>query len=128
MRGQAECRDSLGNPFTLFDNATFDVCPHVLCVYDSDHETPSPARAYSRTTASCVIDLAVKGAVPALNLRRYGLGRHRPRHRPSGHLDATGRRRRITQNEIPVLSLGEGAYAYFGKLHPQIGYPQGAPG
>lgn len=127
MRGQAECRDSLGNPFTLFDNATFDVCPRVLCVYDSDQETTLAFESLLEDNG-LVIDLAVKGAVPALILRRYGLGRHRPRHRPSGHLDATGRRRPVTQNEIPVLSLGEGAYAYFGKLHPQIGYPQGAPG
>jgi hypothetical protein len=126
-RGMAEGTDHLGDPFTRYDNVTFDVRPRVLYVYDTDLEK---ALDYERLLErnGVVVDLAVKGAVPGMNLRRYNLVIIGPE---TGRLDTWTPQaaiNAITRYEVPVLGLGEGGYAYFGMRKLDIGYPNGEPG
>jgi hypothetical protein len=126
-RGRAEGEDSTGDPFVLYDNATFDVRPRVLYVYGTDLTT---ALRYERLLEdnSLVVDLSVKGAVPGLDLRKYSLAVIGPDTGALGTWTPQAAVDAITQHELPVLGLGEGGYAYFGKLNLDIGYPEGAHG
>jgi Mg-chelatase subunit ChlD len=126
-RGQAQGNDSAGDPFVLYDNATFDVRPRVLYVYDSDATT---ALRYERLLEenSRVVDLSVKGAVPSLELSKYNLAVIGPDTGSLGTWTPQATVDALTQYEVPVLGLGEGGYAYFGVLGLDIGYANGAHG
>jgi hypothetical protein len=120
-RGQAEGDDSLGNPFTLFDNATFDVRPRVLYVYDTDQATALAFESLLEDN-SLVVDLAVKGAVSGLNLQKYNLviigaetgDKFSRTWEPQAAIDA------IAQNELPVLGLADGGGLYFDAFNPGL--------
>ncbi len=127
VRGTAIGQDALGQNFELYDNLNFHIKPRVLYVYDRDLAT---AQAYEKLLEghSMVVDLSTKAAVPFRNLKVYSLVIIGPdtgyltSWTPQAAIDA------ITRNEIPVLGLGEGGYAYFGKLNLSIGSPNGAHG
>ena len=124
-RGTARGNDTAGKPFELFDNVTFEIKPRVLYVYQDDLAT---ARAYEQLLEahSLVVDLAVKHAVPLMNLRPYGLVIIGPDTGTLGVWEPAATVSAIIQSETPVLGLGEGGYAYFGQLKLNIGHPNGA--
>jgi hypothetical protein len=127
VRGVADGTDHNDEPFLLFDNTNFHLKPRVLYVHDDDLET---AWDYERLIEShgVAVDLARKGAVPLLNLQKYSLVIIGPETGNLKTWEPVDAVEAITRNEIPVLGLGEGGYAYFGKRGRDIGYPNGAHG
>ena len=127
VRGTAQGDDALGKPFVLYDNLNFHIKPRVLYVYDYD---VTKAMAYEKLLEmhSLAVDLAFKGAVPLLNLRPYSLVIIGPDTGSMGTWTPQAAIDAITRNEIPVLGLGEGGYAFFGKRNAAIGFPHGAHG
>ena len=119
-RGTARGNDTAGKPFELFDNATFQIKPRVLYVYDDDLTT---ARAYEQLLEahSLVVDLAVKHAVPLMNLRPYSLVIIGPDTGNLGIWEPAATVSAIIQSETPVLGLGRGGSSYFDQLKLEIG-------
>ncbi len=127
VRGVAAGNDATGAPFELYVNTNFRLQPRVLYVHADDRET---AQSYERLIEvnGAAVDLVPVRDVPSVNLRQYGLVLIGP---DTGRLDEWGTDeavRHIVEFERPVLGLGEGGYAFFGRLGLNIGWGNGAHG
>jgi Mg-chelatase subunit ChlD len=127
VRGVAQGQDLLNQPFTLFKNTGFHLRPKVVYIHKGDLDT---AKAYQKLIAEngVGVDLLTMDQLPAADLRPYGLVIIAPE---TGFLNEWGTDamvRRIIEFKKPVLGLGEGGYAFFGKLDLKIGWGNGAHG
>ncbi len=125
VRGAAVGQDRLGRPFTLFKNVSFHLRPRALYVHADDVQTALRYKALIDDNGM-VIDLAHVNSVPSLDLQRYRLVVVGP---DTGSLNRWGTEealRHILRYKRPVLGLGEGGYAFFGRLGLDIGYANGA--
>ncbi len=127
VRGVATGNDSLGAAFTLYANTGFRMKPRVLYVYSDDRET---ARDYERLIEAngSVVDPTRVGDVPSVDLRKYSLVVIGPETGNLGDWGTDAALSHIVQYERPVMGLGEGGYAFFGKLKLNIGFANGAHG
>ena len=127
VRGMAQGTDINGKPFELYRTTSFNLMPRALYVYENDEATGREVEELLEKNGIGV-DLVKVSSVPARNMRRYNLvivGHD------TGYLDSWGTDEAfnaIVQYERPVLGLGEGGYAFFGKLKLAIGYAKGAHG
>jgi Mg-chelatase subunit ChlD/subtilisin family serine protease len=127
VRGMAKGEDRNGEPFTLYKNTNFHLRPRALYIHTWD-TTKGIAYRNLLEKNSFTVDLAYAHVVPTLDLSKYSLVIVGPE---TGYLDdwePAATIRAITNNEIPVLGLGEGGYAYFGKRGLEIGHANGAHG
>jgi|GEM_PF-3337705 len=127
VRGVATGDTLEGKPFELYAETGFSLRPRVLYVYENDEET---GRAYEQLVEAngVGVDVVPVDDVPDQDLRRYSLVIVGP---DTGNQDKWGSDEafsHIVRNERPVLGLGEGGYAFFGKLKLTLGYPNGAHG
>jgi hypothetical protein len=123
----AQGKDTGDRPFELYRNTSFSLKPRVLYVYKDDRET---AEGYEKLLVEngLAVDVVHVEDVPEAVLPLYDLVIVGPK---TGNLDEWGTDaalNHIVQNERPVLGLGEGGYAFFGKLKLKIGWPNGAHG
>ena len=125
VRGVAQGTDLLGKPFTLLKNTGFHARPKVVYVYKSDPDTADAYKALIEANGVAVDEVAI-GNVATTDLSQYSLVIIGP---DTGSLaewgdDATVSA--IRKGEKPVLGLGEGGYAFFGKYGLAIGHAKGA--
>ncbi|MBK8048349.1 MAG: S8 family serine peptidase [Anaerolineales bacterium] len=127
VRGVASGVDTLGKPFTLLKNTGFHLMPRVVYIHKGDLDTADAYRDLIQAHGIGVDQLEV-GEVGQADLKPYSLVIVGPE---TGTLDQWGdgaALENIRRNKKPVLGLGEGGYAFFGKLGLAIGYANGAHG
>ncbi|MDQ3250179.1 MAG: hypothetical protein M3Q45_13345, partial [Chloroflexota bacterium] len=127
VRGIAKGVDQFGKPFELFKNTGLHLRPRVVYIHRGDVDT---ANAYEQLIEAngVAVDQLEMSNVPSTNLNKYNLVIIGPE---TGSLDTWGSDeivRAIVKHEKPVLGLGEGGYAFFGKLGLAIGWGNGAHG
>ena len=124
--GRAEGQDINGQHFALYTSASFYLAPRVLYVYTSD---PGTGTAYKELLEGngLSVDVVHVSGVPELALQQdYQLIIVGPETGDGSSWGTPAALSAIINSEVPVLGLGEGGYAYFGKISYTIGYPNGA--
>ncbi len=127
VRGRAKGTGVDGQPFELLRHTSFHLLPKALYIHDGDIAKGNEVKDLLQDNGIGV-DLAPMDSVPAIDLSHYNLVIVGPE---TGYLDKWGSDaivRHIISSEIPVLGLGEGGYAFFGKNKLAIGWPNGAHG
>jgi hypothetical protein len=127
VRGVAEGNDQLGKAFSLLDQTGFHLRPRAAYIYDQDGGT---AESYKKLLEAngVGVDLLHMDQVRRTELLPYSLMIVGP---DTGKLDKWGTQEvveHIIKYQRPVLGLGEGGYAFFGRLQRNIGHPNGAHG
>ncbi|GIV76600.1 MAG: hypothetical protein KatS3mg050_0994 [Litorilinea sp.] len=127
VRGVAK-GEAGGAPFELYENTSFNLSPRALYVYRSQAgEQVGMAYRTLLQENGIGVDLVHVNQVPASDIQNYNLVIVGP---DTGYLDQWGTDDAfdtIVRNERPVLGLGEGGYAFFGRLKLAIGWPNGIP-
>jgi hypothetical protein len=123
----AEGVNNAGEPFVRYASAGFNVLRRVAYVWKDDLQT---RLEYEKLLSNhhLVFQAVHIDEAPKWDFTVYDLIIISPE---SGYLDEWGTPAAVSaivQAERPILGLGEGGYAFFGKLNLGIGYPEGAPG
>jgi hypothetical protein len=123
----AEGTNNAGEPFVRYANAGFNVLRRVAYVWEDDLQTrleyEKLLRDHHLAFQAVRIDEASKWDFTGYDLILIAS--------ETGYLDEWGTPEAVSaivQAERPILGLGEGGYAFFGKLNLGIGYPEGAHG
>lgn len=127
VRGMAQGTDLNGQPFTLYRNTSFHLKPRALYIYRSDDAKGQEVKALLQANGIGV-DVVQMNSVPTADMTLYNLVIVGP---DTGYLTEWGTPEavaHIRQYEKAVLGMGEGGYAFFGKLGLHIGSPNGAHG
>lgn len=127
VRGLAQGTDHEGETFELYKNTNVHLKPRVLYVYDDDAAMAEDYRTLLEAN-SLVVDLAKVSTVPLLNLQPYSLFIIGPDTGYNARWGTKAALGALIQNERPILGLGEGGYAFFGRQSLNIGYPNGIHG
>lgn len=127
VRGVATGDDTLGKPYELLKNTGFNLRPRIAYILKDDADT---AMAYQEWIEQngVGVDLIHMDSVPGLNLSKYRMFIIGPE---TGYLGDWGTNDIVgglVKWERPILGLGEGGYAFFGKLQLRIGHANGAHG
>ncbi|MBX3013741.1 MAG: S8 family serine peptidase [Caldilineaceae bacterium] len=125
VRGVATGQDLLNQPYTLFKNTGFHLRPRVAYVHKGDLDTANAYRQLIEENGVAVDQLTMD-QLPSTNLQPYSLVIVAPETGSLGEWGTGAMVRRIIEFKKPVLGLGEGGYAYFGKLKLDIGWANGA--
>lgn len=119
--------NNAGETFLRYANTGFNVRPRAAYVWNDDLDTALEYEALLEKD-HWVVDLVHLPAAAKTSFLPYELIIIGP---DTGYLDNWGTPEAfsaIVQSETPVLGLGEGGYAFFGKLQLNIGWPNGAHG
>ncbi|MFO7634989.1 MAG: S8 family serine peptidase, partial [Caldilinea sp.] len=125
VRGVAKGTGADGAPFELLRQTSFHLMPKALYVHDGDERKGNEVKELLQANGIGV-DLVRVNGVPAVPMQRYNLVIVGPE---TGYLDKWGTEAafsHILRGERPVLGLGEGGYAFFGRLKLNIGWANGA--
>lgn len=127
VRGVAQGNDLNGDPFELYANTSFNLMPRALYVYSTDMGKGMEVRNLLQANGIGV-DLVQVNSVPTVDMTKYNLVIVGPETGNGQRWGTDEAFNAIVQYERPVLGMGEGGYAFFGKLSLNIGYPKGAHG
>jgi subtilisin family serine protease/Mg-chelatase subunit ChlD len=125
VRGIAKGTDVDGQPFELLRQTSFHLMPRALYVHNGDERKGMEVKNLLQANGIGV-DLVRVSGVPTVSMQRYNLVIIGPE---TGNLDRWGTDtalNHILRGQRPVLGLGEGGYAFFGKLQLAIGWANGA--
>lgn len=124
VRGVAQGVDIHGQSFELLRHTSFQLMPKALYVHNGDEQTGRDVKTLLQAHGIGV-DLARVNTVPAVTMAHYNLVIIGPE---TGALDKWGTDaalNHIVRGQRPVLGLGNGGYAFFGRLKLQIGWGNG---
>ena len=127
VRGMAQGQDLLNQPYMLFKNTGFHLRPKVVYVHKGDLDTAEAYRQLIEANGVAVDQLDM-AQLPTANLRPYSLVIVAPETGDLSEWGTDAMVRRIIEFKQPVLGLGKGGYAFFGKLKLNIGWGNGAHG
>jgi hypothetical protein len=125
VRGVAKGNNMLGQAFEIYKNTGFNLRPRIAYLLKDDAETAVAYEAWIEQNGVGV-DLIHMDSVPHVNLNKYRMFIVGP---DTGFLDEWGNGDivgNLLKFERPILGLGEGGYAFFGKIQARIGYANGA--
>lgn len=116
-----------GESFIRYRNGAFTVRPRVAYVWQDDLRT---GNAYRDLLAAhgYGVDFVHMGEVTRTNWSLYNLIVVGPETGALANWGTAAAVGALQKAEKPILGLGEGGYAFFGKLSLAIGYPNGAHG
>lgn len=127
VRGVADGTDLNGDAFQLFANSSFLLHPRAAYIYDDDLAKGADYRQLLKDNGISV-DLIDVHNVSTAPLRDYNLIVVGADTGSLGTWGTDASVQAIIRSELPVLGLGEGGYAYFGKIKSNMGWPKGAHG
>ena len=125
VRGVAKGNNMLGQAFEIYKNTGFNLRPRIAYLLKDDAETAVAYEAWIEQNGVGV-DLIHMDSVPHVNLAKYRMFIVGP---DTGYLNEWGNNDivgNLLKFERPILGLGEGGYAFFGKIQARIGYANGA--
>jgi Mg-chelatase subunit ChlD len=125
VRGVAKGQDQLGKPFELYKNTGFHLRPRIVYIHRGDLDTAGAYKQLVEDHGVAVDQLEISN-VSGADLHKYNLVVIGPETGSLGDWGTDEAVKHILSHEKPVLGLGEGGYAYFGKLNLPIGWPNGA--
>jgi len=123
----ASGKNNAGETFLRYANTGFNVRPRLAYLWEDDEYTALDFRKLLQGNG-WVVDLVNMTMVPKTSFIPYDLIVVGP---DTGNLGSWGTPEAVTAvvtSEKRVLGLGEGGYAFFGKLNLNIGYSHGAHG
>ncbi|MBU0511140.1 MAG: hypothetical protein KKD28_10090 [Chloroflexi bacterium] len=119
--------NNYGDFFMRYANAGFNVLPRLAYVWDSDKAIAIEYESLLEANG-WVVDLIHLNAVPQTYFGVYEMIIIGPDTGYLGNWGTTDALEVIVSTELPILGLGEGGYAFFGKLDLDIGHGNGAHG
>ena len=125
VRGLAKGNDMLGKPYELLKNTGFNLRPKIAYILRDAADTAAAYEEWIEQNGVGV-DLIQMESVPHVDLDKYRMfiiGPDTGNLNDWGNDDIIGA---LVKLERPVLGLGEGGYAFFGKLNLRIGWDKGA--
>lgn len=125
VRGMAKGTDLAGANFELYDNTSFNVRPRALYIRAKNGGIATQYNDLIENNGMDV-DVVHMNSVMGMNLNVYNLVILGP---DTGSQDKWGNDETVNyiiRHQRPVLGLGQGGYAFFGKLQLAIGWPHGA--
>jgi len=127
VRGIAKGLDQFGKPFELYKNTGFSLRPRVVYIHKGDVDTANAYQALIEANGVAVDQLEMS-SVAGANLNKYNLIIVGPETGSLGEWGTDELVKEMVRRQKPVLGLGEGGYAFFGKLGLAIGWANGAHG
>jgi hypothetical protein len=125
VKAQAEGKDNKGEAFQRYRTGSFYVMPQVAYVYSNDLNTASQYKKLLDSEGLATTLVPVDAISPTTSFSPYSMIVIGPE---TGDLSQWGTPVAVSviaQSYKPVLGLGEGGYAFFGKLGLDIGYGKG---
>ncbi len=113
-----------GEDFVRHRSASFLIRPRIAYIWKTDLSTASAYRALLQDNGF-VVDLISLDDVASTNWRLYSLAIVGPDTGGGAQWGTQAAIDVLLQYRVPVIGLGEGGYAFFGKLGLDIGFPNG---
>jgi hypothetical protein len=113
-----------GNEFVRHRTGSFRILPSAGYIWRSDLPTADDYRQLLENNGFHV-ELIHVNDVPTINWSRYSLALIGPDTGSGSEWGTSAALATLRQYQVPILGLGEGGYAFFGKLGLAIGYPNG---
>ncbi len=119
--------DNSGEDFVRYRTGGFTILPRVGYIWLDDLTTANAYRGLLEANGFTV-DFVHLNAVPKTNWNRYSLILVGPETGDGAEWGTSEALAVLRQYPVPVIGLGEGGYAFFGKFGLGIGYPNGRHG